>query len=329
VNPSKSTQGIHMYKYIGIDISKATLDVYDGLRSYKFTNDTKGFKSIIKLAKEQQHIPKNKLCLIFEPTGVYAYDLMRYCQAHKIKAIIVGSKVARDYAKSIKQRSKTDKIDAKVLYRYHTQVDPGSITIPMLDDQILKLSQHRNIYEKYQETIGRFRNLIESVNKNDKALMRSLERQINALQKECLRLLTEIEKIICSIDKNAMHLINLQTIPGIGKKSALHLLIEIIRYKDTTAKEMTALMGLDPVLRDSGTFKGKSRISKQGGKSLRTKLYLPTVVAIQYNEHLKVFYERLVSNGKPKKLAILAAMRKLLIMALAIVRNKEVYRAPC
>lgn len=160
-------------------------------------------------------------------------------------------------------------------------------------------------------------------------MIHSLERQINTLQKESIRLLAEIEKIICSIDENAMHLTNLQTIPGIGKKSALHLLIEIIRYKDTTAKEMTALMGLDPVLRDSGTFKGKSRISKQGGKSLRTKLYLPTVVAVHHNEHLKVFYERLVSNGKPKKLAILATMRKLLVMALAIVKNREVYRVPC
>jgi len=119
----------------------------------------------------------------------------------------------------------------------------------------------------------------------------------------------------------------LEGVPGIGKKSALMILLEIMRYPNANAKEMTALMGLDPVLKDSGVFRGKSRISKQGGKHLREKLYLPTVVAIQHNDRLKIFYERLVGNGKPKKLALLAAMRKLLVIALGVIRKREPYRA--
>ena len=78
------------------------------------------------------------------------------------------------------------------------------------------------------------------------------------------------------------------------------------------AKEMTALLGLDPVMRDSGTFKGKQRISKQGGQQLRNLLFLPTLCAIQHNDRIKAFYERLISNAKTKKLAVIASMRKLI-----------------
>ncbi len=100
-----------------------------------------------------------------------------------------------------------------------------------------------------------------------------------------------------------------------------------MRYPHAKSNEMVALMGLDPVLRDSGVFKGKSRISKQGGKHLRQKLYMATIVAIKHNDRLKHFYERLVSHGKPKMVALLAAMRKFLRIAFALVKNNEPYRA--
>lgn len=311
-----------MHKYIGIDISKATLDLYDGKRSYKVGNDLSGFKEIRKLTKH-----KEDLCLIFEPTGIYSHPLIEYCQKHQIKALIVGSKEARDYARSIKQRSKTDKIDAKVLYRYHTQIEPAYITVPVLDTHMRKITQRRNVYNKYQHTIVQLNNLIEASCRKDKALIRSLEKQIASLQKEADKLLEEIEKLLIEKEENQIALEHLQTIPGIARKSALALLLEFLRYPEANSNEIVALMGLDPVLRDSGIFKGKSRISKQGGRHLRQKLYMATIVAIRHNDRLKRFYERLVSNGKPKKSALMAAMRKLLRIAFALVKNKEPYRA--
>ena len=311
-----------MYEYIGIDISKATLDLYDGTKSYKVENRASGFHFIQRLAKK-----KENLCLIFEPTGIYAHALIGYCQKHKIKAIIVGSKEARDYAKSIKQRSKTDKIDAMVLYRYHTQIEEDTITVPSLDTHVRKITQRRNVYNQHQDTIAQLKNLIEATCKEDKSLIRILLKQIASLQKVADTLLQEIEKLLLEKEENKEALENLQTIPGIAKKSALVLLLEFIRYPEARSNEMVALMGLDPVLKDSGVFKGKSRISKQGGKHLRQKLYMSTVVAIKHNDRLKLFYERLVSQGKPKKLALLAAMRKLLRIAFAVVKNNEPYRA--
>ena len=311
-----------MEKYIGIDISKATLDLYDGEKSYKVSNNREGFTFIRKLAKH-----KKDLVLIFEPTGVYAHALIAYCQKQSIRAVIVGSKEARDYARSIKQRSKTDKIDAKVLYRYHTQVSSEMISVPSLDTRIIQITQRRNVYDKYQHTITQLNNLIEATRKEDKILIRSIQKQIASLEKAADKLLAEIEVFLLKQEGNKVALENLQTIPGIGKKSALALLLEFIRYPKARSNEMVALMGLDPVLRDSGVFKGKSRISKQGGKHLRQKLYMATVVSIKYNDRLKLFYERLISNGKPKMVALLAAMRKLLRIAFAVVKNNEPYRA--
>ena len=311
-----------MEKYIGIDISKATLDLYDGDKSYKVGNNREGFTFIRKLAKD-----KKDLVLIFEPTGVYAHALISYCEQQCIRAVIVGSKEARDYARSIKQRSKTDKIDAKVLYRYQTQVDPSTITIPTIDTCMIRITQRRNVYDKYQHTITQLRNLIEATHKEDKALIRSLQKQITSLQQSADTLLKEIENLLVKNESNQTALENLQTIPGIGRKSAIALLLEFMRYPHAKSNEMVALMGLDPVLRDSGVFKGKSRISKQGGKHLRQKLYMATIVAIKHNDRLKHFYERLVSHGKPKMVALLASMRKLLRIAFALVKNNEPYRA--
>ena len=102
-----------MKNYIGIDVSKSTIDVYDGKKSYKFENSEIGFKQVVSLSEEM-----NETILIFEPTGIYSYALTHFCSTHKIKVVMVGPKESRDFARSLKVRSKTDKIDAKVLYKY-------------------------------------------------------------------------------------------------------------------------------------------------------------------------------------------------------------------
>ena len=315
-----------MYKYIGIDISKATFDLFDGSKSYQFENNANGFKEILKHFGSTKK-EKQSLCLIFEPTGIYSYDLVGFCHTHRIKAFIVGSKEAREYARSIKQRSKTDKIDAQVLYRYQTQIMDKKITVPSLNTASIKLTQRRNLYEKYQAMIQQLKNLYEATDKTDHILIAIIKEEIGKLEESSAELFDAIKKLILTKEENEVHFKNLQTIPGIAQKSALSILLEVVRYPGARVKEMTALMGLDPVLKDSGNYKGKIRISKQGGKRFREKLYMSTVVAIRFNDRLKAFYEGLVSKGKPKKLALLAAMRKLLVIALAVIRNKEPYQA--
>ena len=310
-----------MEQYIGIDISKSTLDVYDGKKSYKFENNETGFKEIVALVEDI-----NNTIFIFEPTGIYSYAITDFCSENSIKIVMVGPKESRDFARSLKVRSKTDKIDAKVLYKYQSHIEPSMIKVPVVNHQGIKVQEMLNVYENIQSSKQTFKNQIESTSKSDKDLLRTLNRIIKDLDAEALKLFNKIELILLKDEEIKAKYEVISTIPSIGQKSALYLTAFFLKYPMANAKEMTALVGLDPVMRDSGTFKGKQRISKQGGQQLRNLLFLPTLCAIQHNDRIKAFYERLISNAKSKKLAVIASMRKLILMAFSLFKSGEVYK---
>lgn len=310
-----------MQQYIGIDVSKATLDVYDGKKSYKFENNETGFKKIVLLAEEIK-----ETIFIFEPTGVYSYGLTDFCSQKSIKIVMVGPKESRDFARSLKVRSKTDKIDAKVLYKYQSHIEPSMVKVPVVNHEGIKIQEMLNVYENIQSSKQSFKNQVESTSQSDKYLLRTLSRIIKDLDIEALKLFNKIELILLKDKEVKAKYDAIATIPSIGQKSALYLTAFFLKYPTANAKEMTALVGLDPVIRDSGTFKGKQRISKQGGQQLRNLLFLPTLCAIQHNDRIKAFYERLTANAKTKKLAVIASMRKLILMAFSLFKSEEVYQ---
>jgi transposase len=310
-----------MRDYIGIDVSKATLDVYDGKKSYKFENNEAGFKKIVGLFEELKNV-----VFIFEPTGVYSYGLTDFCSQKGINIVMVGPKESRDFARSLKVRSKTDKIDAKILYKYQSHIEPSMVKVPVVNHQGIKIQEMLNVYENIQSSKQTFKNQVESTSKEDKYLLRTLTRIIKDLDGEALKLFKKIELVLLKDKEIKAKYDAIATIPSIGQKSALYLTAFFLKYPTANAKEMTALVGLDPVIRDSGTFKGKQRISKQGGQQLRNLLFLPTLCAIQHNDRIKAFYDRLTSNAKTKKLAVIASMRKLILMAFSLFKSKEVYQ---
>jgi len=310
-----------MKNYIGIDISKATIDVYDGKKSYKFENNETGFKQIVSLSEEI----KNTI-LIFEPTGIYSYTLTNFCSTHKIKVVMVGPKESRDFARSLKVRSKTDKIDAKVLYKYQSHVEPKMVKVPTVNHHAVKIQEMLNVYEGILSAKQKFKNQIESASKEHKDLVRTLNRMIDNLNSEAQKLFNKIELLLLRDERIKAKYDAISTIPSIGQKSALYLAAFFLKYPLANAKELTALMGLDPVMRDSGTYRGKQRISKHGGQQLRNLLYLPTLCAIQHNDRIKAFYEGLTSRAKTKKLAVIASMRKLILMAFSLFKSEEEYQ---
>ena len=310
-----------MRDYIGIDVSKATLDVYDGKKSYKFENNETGFKKIVGLFEDIKNV-----IFIFEPTGVYSYGLTDFCSQKGINIVMVGPKESRDFARSLKVRSKTDKIDAKILYKYQSHIEPNMVKVPVVNHQGIKIQEMLNVYENIQSSKQTFKNQVESTSKEDKYLLRTLSRIIKDLDTEALKLFSKIELILLKDKEIKAKYDAIGTIPSIGKKSALYLTAFFLKYPTANAKEMTALVGLDPVIRDSGTFKGKQRISKQGGQQLRNLLFLPTLCAIQHNDRIKAFYERLTTNAKTKKLAVIASMRKLILMAFSLFKSQKVYQ---
>jgi len=310
-----------MKNYIGIDVSKSTIDVYDGKKSYKFENNETGFKQIVSLSEEI----KNTI-LIFEPTGIYSYALTNFCSTYKIKVVMVGPKESRDFARSLKVRSKTDKIDAKVLYKYQSHVEPKMVKVPTVNHHAVKIQEMLNVYEGILSAKQKFKNQIESTSKEHKDLVRTIKRMIDNLELEAQKLFNKIELLLLRDKRIKAKYDAISTIPSIGQKSALYLAAFFLKYPLANAKELTALMGLDPVMRDSGTYRGKQRISKHGGQQLRNLLYLPTLCAIQHNDRIKAFYEGLTSRAKTKKLAVIASMRKLILMAFSLFKSEEEYQ---
>ncbi len=310
-----------MRDYIGIDISKSTLDVYNGKKSYKFENNENGFKEILALVEDIKNV-----IFIFEPTGVYSYAITEFCSKKSINIVLVGPRESRNFAQSLKVRSKTDKIDAKVLYKYQSQVEPNMVKVPVINRKVIKIQDMLNVYEGILSSKQKLKNQIESVSDSSKDLLRTINRIVKNLEDEALKIFNKIEILLLKDDDTKKSYEAICTIPAIGQKSALYLTLFFLKYPLANAKAMTALVGLDPVMRDSGLFRGKQRISKQGGQRLRDILFLPTLCAIQHNDRIKGFYDRLVSNAKTKKLAVVASMRKLILMAFSLFRSREIYK---
>ncbi len=310
-----------MKNYIGIDISKSTIDVYDGKKSYKFDNNESGFKSIISLVEEIK-----EMVFIFEPTGIYSYAITEFCDKNSIGCVIVSPKVSRDFARSLKVRSKTDKIDAKVLYKYQSHVESNMIKVPKINHQAIKIQEMLNSYELLKSMIQQFKNQLESISEDNKDLVRLTKKMIKFHETEAYKLFAKIAKLLFKDESIKRKYEAMLTIPAIGNKSALYLIAFFIKYPLANAKELTALVGLDPVMRDSGTYRGKQRISKSGGQQLRNLLFLPTLASLRFNDRIKAFYTRLTTNAKSKKLAVIAAMRKLILMAFSIFKSEQSYQ---
>ena len=251
-----------MRHYIGIDISKATLDIYNGKKSYKFENNENGFKQIIELCEDIK-----ESVFIFEPTGVYSYALTEFCDKNNIDCVIVSPKVSRDFARSLKVRSKTDKIDAKVLYKYQSHVEDNMIKVPRVNHQAIKIQEMLNTYELLKSQTQQLKNQLESVSEDNKALVRLNKKMIKFNETEADKLFDKIERLVLKDESIKQKYEAMLTIPAIGNKSALYLISFFIKYPLANAKELTALVGLDPVMKDSGTFKGKQRISNMVGNN--------------------------------------------------------------
>jgi len=311
-----------MTHYIGIDVSKKVLNVFDGKKDLIF--DNKENLCSLKKYLKKRYTDLTKLVILFEATGIYSYHLKAFCAEHMIKACIINPQTSHNFAKSLGTRSKTDTRDAHTIWAYHKLISDKDIRIPQVDPVLATLSSYLTSYQLALKQRLSLSNHLEGV--KDKALYHLLKKEQERLCKLEHELLIRMDAYIKEYPGLNEDYRRLLSISGVGRKTAISLLVLFHTYPATNRKQITALLGLDPVQRQSGTsVHGRSRISKHGNQMMRKCLYMPTLVSIRYNQKIKVFYERLVSKHKPKKVAVIAAMRKLLLIAHAIYQNKTVY----
>jgi transposase len=325
---SYSYEEVSMEQYIGIDVAKEELSVFDGTNERIFQNrqGLSTFRAYLRKAFPDLC----KVVLIFEATGPYSQYLIELCASHGIKAWVVNPKKSSHFAKALGNRSKTDPIYAETLYTFSKVVDPKDILVPQIDHVREELSLYLSSYDFVIKTQTAIANRIEALSHHPhtpKELLVLLRHDLARAEKIEARLLARMEELIKADGDISRDYENLLTIPGIGKICAITLLAFFRTYGETKRSEITALVGLDPTRKESGTsVNGRRKISKGGNKRVRKVLYFPTLSAIQHNSKIRTFYERLVANHKPKKLAVIASMRKLVLIAHAVYKNKTPYQ---
>ncbi len=309
--------------YIGIDVSKKDLSVFDGKKDLKFIN-REGLKSFKKYLKKKYNL--SEVAIIFEPTGVYSLYLKEFCAENSIKACIVNPKKSHNFTRALGRRSKTDKIDARILYQFHKHIDLKDIKVPKIDQQAKTLASYLVSYEFALKQRVALSNHLESL--RDKELITLIKKELKRAKMLEDKLFYDIKEYVSKNQNLREDYQRLLTISGVGEKMAIALLTLFKTYQGTNRAQITALAGLDPVRRESGTsVKDKVKISKNGKGIYRKIFYLPTLCATVHNQKIRVFYQRLLTHHKTKKLAVIASMRKILLIAHAMYRDKTEYIA--
>jgi len=319
-----------LMNYIGIDIAKSTLQIFipKNELDLEIENNTKGLNGLYSKLKKMHKKSMDKIVFIYESTGSYSTILETYCQEKEIKCFKVGAYQSASFAKVVKNRSKTDKIDARMLSQMHILAKEGEIKVPHRDKGAHQIRSLIKYYQSLVKEERRKANYLEaaSFNLEDAYVIKRVKRHIKIVQKEQTEVIEKILKIIQNNPAYHQAYKNILSIKGIGEKSAIILLYLFLRYPNASRQHITALCGLDPIQRSSGTsVQHKERISKQGLSLVRDILYMPTLVAVRYNEEMKLIYERLVARGKPKMVAQMAVMRKIILVAHSLYKNNEKY----
>jgi transposase len=289
-------------KFVGIDVSKYAFDpnVNGNDKIEHFNNDVKDIKkcskALVKLAPA---------LVVIEATGGYEMNLAMALQQAGLAVSVINPARIRNFAKAAGILAKTDDIDAKAISFFASALKPP--TTAMITESTRKIkslvARRGQLIRMRTAEMNRQGHAVDKfVDKSLKATIKLLDKQIESIDKEI--------KGCINNDPEMNTKANIaESMPGIGE-----------------GRQIASLAGLAPIARDSGTFKGK-RMTGGGRGDVRSKLYMPTLVAIQYNPAIREFYQRLLKAGKTKMTAVTACMRKMLTILNVMVARKEYWKS--
>lgn len=321
---------------IGIDVSKDSLSIcgcklqFDLTREYEYLEDHPnsklGFEKIlnwINSIREEDVEP----VILLEATGVYHERLAEFMYSSGISVSIMQSGRVKRYAQSLDQRSKTDLLDSKMLCMLAIERPLKLWVPPSPTMRILRvLSRERSLIVLERSTLKNRNKSIEEgsyIHKRSKrrlsSRMKMLNTQIEEIEKEMQQLVEQDEELKRKISY-------LQSIPGISFIASAAVVGETLGFSNiANAKQLTSYVGYDVVIRESGSYKGKTKISKKGNKHIRAILHMPSMTAIRVNPTLKPFYQRLKSKKEKPIIGLVATQRKLLLLMYTLWKNEENY----
>lgn len=302
---------------IGVDISKATLDAhaYPVGQAHSVPNTPHGFKDLLKWLQAYEVVR-----VVFEPTGAYHHDFERALAKAELPLCKINPLQAKRYAQSRGKRAKTDAVDAAMLARmgHEHNLEPKPIFSQAIDE-MKELSVARLALVKDRTAASNRRHVRRSplLQRQSKARIAHIDAQIAQIDAAIAAImatqpdLMEKEKILLSI-------------PGIGPATVRAFIIDMPELGSIENAQAASLVGLAPIASDSGAMRGKRHIG--GGRAhVRQAIYMPALVACRYNPDLKAKYNAMIKLGKSPKIAITAIMRKLVVLANALLSKGKLW----
>lgn len=305
--------------FVGIDVGKANLDihVHPGGEAFRVTRDPAGLDDL--LDRLRQVAPA---LIVLEATGGYERVVVAALAGASLPVVVVNPRQIRDFARATGRLAKTDRLDAEMIARFAAAVEPKERPLP---DAAAR---------EFAELIARRRQLVEMITTETvrshqvmgAAVRARLKAHLDWLRKELDQLDTDLDAAVRASPAWRERVALLTSTPCIGAASARTLTAELPELGMLDRRGIAALVGLAPVAHDSGQHRGARHI-RGGRAAVRAALYMAAWVGTRCNPVLKATYQRLIAAGKPRKVALVACMRKLLTILNAMVRSNTPWQA--
>ena len=307
--------------WVGIDVSKARLDVALGAAGELFSaaNDGRGIATLVARLVELE--PE---LVVVEASGGLQTALVAELGAAGMPVVVVNPRQVRDFARASGQLAKTDALDARILALFAERMRPEVRLLPDAQELELKalVARRRELVEMITAERNRLGSAPKVLHKEITAHIRWLEGRLKERDRDLDRMLRS-----SPLWREREDL--LRAVPGVGPVLCATLLADLPELGALSRHEIAKLVGVAPLNRDSGTMRGR-RTTVWGGRApVRAALYMATLVATRYNPAIAAFYRRLRAAGKPAKVALTAAMRKLLTILNAILKHRTPWSSPC
>ncbi len=303
--------------FVGIDVSKDKFDVaFSNLPKGKtFTYTKKELKQFLLSLKDSE---TPLICL--EATGGLERELVRTLQEEGFSVSIVNPRQIRDFARASNQLAKTDQIDARVIARFAEKMQPRITPVLTVSQQKLRdlTARRRQLSSMLVQEKNRLGNT------PDQEIRKMIEKVINLYEKQLDTIQQKQQQLIKDDEQTQTKARIIDSVPGLGPATVSVLISELPELGNLNRQQIARLVGVAPTNRDSGTMRGK-RTTGGGRTAIRNALYMPTIVAKQHNPTIKTFYDRLVENGKPKMVALIASMRKLLTILNTMIKEEKTW----
>ncbi|WBA08981.1 IS110 family transposase [Salinivibrio kushneri] len=298
--------------YIGVDTGKAQLDIYVRPTAHFFSvpNTDKGIKDALKIIKPYQ--PER---IIIEATGRLEMSFVLACIEANLPIVRANPVHIKRFAGAIGRRAKNDRLDAELIAHYGDAIKPEITIIKAENIRLMSdlVTRRNQLLSMQTMEKNRLQILPKTLHSTIKPMLTAMKNQITNIEQKLVKL---IEACPEYQTKNTL----LQSVPGIGSIAAASIISNVPELGYITNKQAASLIGVAPVTKESGRYKGK-RVIQGGRAQVRTVLYMAMMSAMQCNPVFKATYTRLVAAGKPKKVAIIACVRKMVVILNSMLRD--------